>query len=79
MNIDTPEGMEQAKRWQESLIDSVKDGGTWLVPRSGSVYTLDKAKKQATKVVQLVPDESVDRVFAALGWTVVTAVTKEKR
>lgn len=68
-DIDTPEGMENAKRWQESLIAKVADGATWTVPRSGSIITFDKKNKVAT-ITSLMGDESIVRVFKEIGWTV---------
>jgi hypothetical protein len=73
MNIDTPEGMMQAVAQQQALIDQIIQGGRWVVPRSGSIYMLDQGGKRAMCVLGgRVP--KVDRVFAAMGWTVVESV-----
>lgn len=69
-DIDTPKGMENAVAWQQRLVDSVKDGGSWAVPRSGSVYTLDKVNKVATRAAFFYIDHQIDRVFKAMGWKV---------
>ena len=73
MNIDTPEGMAQAVALQQALIDSISAGGRWIVPRSGSIFMLDQEGKRAMCVYGgRLP--KTDRVFAAMGWTVVPQV-----
>jgi hypothetical protein len=68
-DIDTEDGMEHAKQWTVSLINSMKDGGTWLVPRSLSIYTFHHSRKTVDKVAGA-PEPDIERVFNAVGWTV---------
>lgn len=78
MNIDTPEGMAQAVAEQQAVIDALGPGGRWVVPRSGSIYMLDQEGKRAMCVLGgRVP--KVDRVFAAMGWTVVESADAPAR
>ncbi len=42
-DLDTPEGLENSITWMEQLLASIKDGGTWGIPRSLSVYTISCA------------------------------------
>lgn len=69
MNIDTVQGMEQAKEWLENLVTKVADGGIWGIPRSGAFYRIDKKTKT---VVATLANRDVDteRVFTELGWKI---------
>ncbi len=69
-NIDTEEGMANAVAWQQKMIDVLADGGRWVVPRSGTIYMIDKTNKRARKVLGLKPEPTITRVFEAMGWTV---------
>lgn len=71
-DLDTKEGMVNAMLWTRKLIDTLNDGGSWLVPRSGTVVTVDKKTKTATVSAPFMRDPSVIRVLTALGWKVVT-------
>ena len=69
-NIDAdPEAMENAKRWTANMIRCMKDRASWVVPRSCSIYVLDKTNKVLEKRAGA-PEPSIRRVFEALGWTV---------
>lgn len=69
MDLDTDEGMDNAKAWLQDLIGMVQEGGKWIVPRSMSIYTIHHVTKVATRY-GLLPDPAVDRVFREIGWTV---------
>jgi len=71
MNIDTPEGMAAAVAQQEQMISTICDGGRWVVPRTGSIYMLDQKNKCVKRVLGLVREPDIARVFRAMGWTVV--------
>lgn len=68
-DLDTPEGMANAKRWTANMLDSLSDNGVWMVPRSGTMVQVDKKAKTA-KVTSFVPDESIARVLRAMGYQV---------
>ena len=40
-DLDTKQGMVNAITWTKKLIAQLNDGGTWIVPRSGTMVTLD--------------------------------------
>jgi hypothetical protein len=65
MNIDTDEGMENAKIWLESLIGMLSQNGVWAIPRSSAIYSFDKKNKIATRINS---DAPTDRVLKELGW-----------
>ena len=67
-DLDTPQGMENAKRWTANMLDRLKDNGSWVVPRSGTVVTIDK-KAMTANILCFMPDESIGRVLRALGYT----------
>lgn len=69
-SIDNPGGMALAVKWTEALVQKITQGGTWIVPRSGSIYVLDHARKVVTRKTG--GDSSVERVFVEMGWKVKT-------
>lgn len=70
-DISTEEGMRNAMAWQTNMVALVADGGRWLVPRSGSIYEINKSTKTARLCMQMFPDPSIVKVFRAMGWKVV--------
>ena len=70
MEINTAEGMAQAVAWQTAHCALIKEGGTWAVPRSGTVIIISHKNKQAT-FYGLLPEPDIGRVFEAMGWVVV--------
>lgn len=70
MDINTKPGMASAVKWLAEFLSHIKDGGAWIIPRSGTVYEIDHGNKVATKTVAMLPDPSLDKVFIAAGWTV---------
>jgi len=70
MDITRPQGMAEAKAWTQKLIDNVKDGGVWMVPRSGTIIKFDKVNKKALVTHQLMPDISIEMILEALGWEI---------
>ena len=71
MNLNTEEGMKEAIQWQRALIDSLVDGGTWVVPRSGTIITFNKQTRTATFTLQGDPEPDIQRVLLRMGWDVV--------
>ena len=70
-DLDTKTGMVNDMRWTKRLIESLNDGGSWAIPRSGTVVTFDKRKQIATVDAPFAHDPSVTRVLKALGWKIV--------
>ena len=70
-DINTTEGMNNAVTWTRNMFNNIKDGGTWIVPRSMTMIRINHKDKIATILVGLVPDPSIKRVIEAMGWTVV--------
>ena len=69
-DLNTPEGMENSKRWLSSVLMLLNDNANWGIPRSSTVVHINKPKKLATVTHQSSPDVSIELVFEALGWTV---------
>jgi len=67
-DINTPEGMANAVQWTENLVSILRDGGTWCIPWSMTLVTLDKTKMVANFHRS---EPSVERVFRAMGWEVI--------
>lgn len=68
-DIDTDEGMANAVQWTTEHFARLKDGGVWMVPRSGTLVRVRHATKTAT-LHNTTPDPSIARVIKAMGWTV---------
>ena len=71
MDINTSAGMKDAIAWTENLFKVINDGGMWAVPRSTTIYMIDKTNKKATIVHQRKVDSSIDAVLRAMGWEVI--------
>ena len=69
-DLDTEEGMDNAKAWTAQTLALINDGGVWLVPRSGMRVMVHHADKAVTIYAGHSPDPSIPRVIEALGWTV---------
>lgn len=69
-DIDTPEGMDNAKAWLIALLSMINEGGKWAVPRSGALYTFHHTTKTAHRASYLT-DPPTDRVLRELGWQVI--------
>lgn len=70
-DLDTKEGMNHAIQWTRNMFSLIKDGGTWMVPRSMTMVRINHTDKIATLIVGFAPDPSLKRVIEAMGWTVV--------
>jgi len=70
MNLNTKEGMDAAVAWQQNLIDTIGDGGAWVVPRSGTLITFHKETSTAVIVEGLLPEPDIERVLVHMGWTI---------
>lgn len=70
-DLDTKQGMVNAITWTKKLIAHLSDGGTWVIPRSGTVVTFDKKTQTAVVDAPFARDPSVTRVLKAMGWKIV--------
>jgi hypothetical protein len=68
MNINTKDGMAQAVAWQQKWVDGVKEGGVWVVPRSGNIIRISHRNRTATVVSSLVSEPDIRKVFEEMGW-----------
>lgn len=68
-NIDTPEGLANAKVWQAGFLKLLTDDAIWAVPRSCAVYRIQQPEKTITSTTGD-RDRTIETVFKALGWTV---------
>lgn len=72
MNFDTEtkDGMENAVRWTEAMISQIRDGGVWMIPRSGTLVQVSHKDKTVKIIAGIFPEKTLRRVFAAMNWTV---------
>ena len=69
MNISTKRGMAAAVAWQRHHISGIKEGGTWVIPRSGTIIQVSHENKTLTMVANLLPElPDIQRVTEAMGW-----------
>ena len=75
MNFDlnSEQGMANAKAWTANMLDRLKDNGTWIVPRSGTIVYFNQTAKTA-RVTCFFPDPSIARVLRAMGYSVTETV-----
>lgn len=69
-DLDTEDGMANAIAWTDNLFSTIKEGGTWFVPRSSTWMKVSHARKEVTITDQWIPDPSINRVVQAMGWTI---------
>lgn len=70
-DLNTSEGMANAVTWINDTLGMLKDGGTWVVPRSLSVVTVLSHEPKVCKVLSMLPDPSISQVLQAAGWRIV--------
>ena len=70
-DLDTKQGMVNAIIWTKRLIESLNDGGTWMIPRSGTLVRVDKKTQTATIDAPFMRDPSITKVLTAMGWKIV--------
>ena len=70
-DLNTEAGMKNAVQWTEYMLGSLKDGGTWIVPRSGTAITIDKTAKVARVCyVANRAEPAIERVLTTMGYTI---------
>lgn len=69
-DLDTVGGMNRAVEWTRDLCEGLKEGGVWVVPRSGTIVQVFKSEKRVSITHGLMPDDAIARVIKAMGWTV---------
>ena len=70
-DLDTAEGMNNAVRWTRQHFELLNDGGSWGIPRSGTIVRVNKKDRIATIITGFAPDLCIKRVIEAMGWTVI--------
>jgi hypothetical protein len=59
--------------WCRQLVRAIADGGVWGIPRSGTIFRIDQAKKQLVLICCGEDDSdflATRRVFKHIGWDV---------
>jgi len=67
-DINTEEGLANAVTWFLAHVSRMNNGGVWVLPRSGTIYTVDHDAKTLT--CTLGGDPSTERVAVAAEWKV---------
>lgn len=72
-DLDTPQGMENAKCWVANTLANLKHNGVWVVPRSGTIVQFDQQAKTA-RISCFLPDLSIARVLREMGFSVTETI-----
>jgi len=70
-DLNTEEGMNNAALWVQATFDTIKTGGKWAIPRSGTIITVDHDNKTAYILAGFKPEPDTERVIKHMGWEVV--------
>lgn len=69
-DLNTVGGMNRAVEWTRSMFEQLKDGGVWMVPRSGTIVQVFKSERRVVITQGPMPDTAIAQVIKAMGWTV---------
>jgi hypothetical protein len=70
-DVNDPKGMANCVKWVNNVMKSLKDGGTWMVPRSGvQVIMLDYDARKCKVVEGFASDITIKMVLRAGGWLI---------
>jgi hypothetical protein len=69
-DIETKDGMANSVRWTEAMFNQIKDGGTWMIPRSGTIVRINHKDKTVSITAGRHPEDSLRQVILAMGWTI---------
>ena len=70
-DLNTEEGMNNAAVWVQATFNTIKTGGKWAIPRSGTIVTVDHPNKTAYILAGHTPEPDTERVIKHMGWEVV--------
>jgi len=70
-DINHPTGMANCVEWTKGVLRQLKDGGTWIVPRSGlRVQVIDHDARKCRIIEGFASDLSIKKVLRASGWLI---------
>jgi len=70
-NIESPEERKMALQWLQAHLALISDGGVWMIPRSVTLYVVDKRRKVLIRRWGL-GDPSTEKLAKELGWKIET-------
>jgi hypothetical protein len=68
-DIDEPNQRRMAVAWLSNFLNRINDGGTWAVPRSGTVYNVSHKHKTLTRAAGP-GDPPTEAIAREAGWKV---------
>lgn len=69
-DIHTEDGRENSRQWTRCMMSCIKDGGAWLIPRSGTIVHISHSKKSVTIRRGFHAEPEVADIIAELGYSV---------
>ena len=74
-NFELDNPSEDVLAWCQNLVRTLADGAVWGIPRSGTVFRIDKKNKKLVRITAGDDDEAdflaTQRVFKRIGYDVV--------
>lgn len=67
-----------AMRWTQQQMSLLADGGTWVIPRSGTMFRLESRERREVSVSDIKREEVVQDVLRALGWRIIDMKEKKR-
>ena len=68
-DLDTTDGMFNSVAWFVQHVNHIKDGGVWVIPRSGAAYRVYH-DRQCITCLEGPSDAPTERVAREAGWEV---------
>jgi hypothetical protein len=71
-DINTEQGMAASVSWVNAMLNKMKDGAVWVIPRSGTTVTIVRGNlKTCVYEEGFASDLTIPKVLKAAGWTFV--------
>jgi hypothetical protein len=72
MNYDltTDAGLANAKQWTRMMMSCIKDKGSWLIPRSGTIVNINHTNKAVIIQRGFADEPEVANIIEQLGYSV---------
>lgn len=69
-DVETKDGLKNSVEWTERMFGLINEGGSWAIPRSGTVVRVSHKTKTVTITDGMYPEHALRKVIRAMGWTI---------
>jgi hypothetical protein len=70
VNIATERGFRYAQAWTRNTLNSIADGGVWVIPRTGAMVRILSHKKLEATMTHMDREVGIVTMMRSLGWQV---------